>query len=130
MLGVDLYRYKGVIPVKGKAEKFVFQGVHMLFSGEFASEWQDDEPRQGKFIFIGKHLDQEQITQGFLQCKAGALRFKVGDSVNVNLEKGFTPGKVTRLWDDGNAYQVFVPSQKIYVWAPEDTDVFIQKRNK
>merc|ERR1719445_2401264 len=27
----DLYRYKGVIAVKGYEEKYIFQGVHMLF---------------------------------------------------------------------------------------------------
>ena len=30
----DLFRYKGVLAVRGM-EKFVFQGVHMLFSGGF-----------------------------------------------------------------------------------------------
>ena len=31
----DLFRYKGVLAVKGMEHKFVFQGVHMLFSGGF-----------------------------------------------------------------------------------------------
>merc|ERR1719320_2333809 len=34
----DLFRYKGVIAVKGREKKFVFQGVHMLFGGDFAAE--------------------------------------------------------------------------------------------
>ena len=29
--GQDLFRYKGVLAVKGMDQKFVFQGVHMLF---------------------------------------------------------------------------------------------------
>ena len=33
--GKDLYRYKGVISVKGMDKRFVFQGVHMLFGGDF-----------------------------------------------------------------------------------------------
>ena len=33
--GEDLFRYKGVLAVKGMDQKFVFQGVHMLFSGTF-----------------------------------------------------------------------------------------------
>ena len=32
--GADLFRYKGILAVKGMEEKFVFQGVHMIFSGE------------------------------------------------------------------------------------------------
>ena len=31
--GEDLFRYKGVLAVKGMDQKFVFQGVHMLFGG-------------------------------------------------------------------------------------------------
>ena len=34
--GEDLFRYKGVLAVKGTDEKFVFQGVHMLFGGDFS----------------------------------------------------------------------------------------------
>ena len=33
--GNNLYRYKGVISVKGMNNRFVFQGVHMLFGGDF-----------------------------------------------------------------------------------------------
>ena len=36
--GEDLFRYKGVLAVKGMDRKFVFQGVHMLFGGGFSSE--------------------------------------------------------------------------------------------
>ena len=32
----DLFRYKGVLAVKGMEEKYVFQGVHMLFGGNFS----------------------------------------------------------------------------------------------
>ena len=33
--GENLFRYKGVLAVKGIDEKYVFQGVHMLFGGDF-----------------------------------------------------------------------------------------------
>jgi G3E family GTPase len=124
--GNDLYRYKGVLPIKGKKERYVFQGVHMLFGGQFGAEWEANEKREGRFIFIGKNLDREAITKGFLACKAQPLRFKNGAKVKVNLMEGFTPGVVTATWDDGNAYQVMVPSKGIYVWAPEDIDQYIQ----
>ncbi len=29
--GTDLFRYKGVLSIKGLDQKFLFQGVHMLF---------------------------------------------------------------------------------------------------
>ena len=38
--GADLFRYKGVMAVKGAAAKFIFQGVGMLFNGGFSDlEW-------------------------------------------------------------------------------------------
>merc|ERR1712176_1332917 len=39
----DLFRYKGVIAIKGREQRYVFQGVHMLFMGNFASPWGDQE---------------------------------------------------------------------------------------
>ena len=44
--GEDLFRYKGVLAVKGMDQKFVFQGVHMLFGGGFSSEvapWKEGD---------------------------------------------------------------------------------------
>jgi len=29
--GVDIYRMKGVLAIKGQEQRFVFQGIHMLF---------------------------------------------------------------------------------------------------
>lgn len=126
--GTDLYRYKGVLPVKGMKQKFVFQGVHMLFGGTFCGEWEDDEPRQGRFIFIGKNLDKDEITKGFLWCKAKSLRFKEGDRVYVKMKGGFKPGDVIRCWDEGNPYRVRLEASGINVWAPDDDDSFIRKR--
>jgi hypothetical protein len=40
--------------VKGFPDKFVFQGVHMLFDGDFVTPWKEDEKRISKFVFIGK----------------------------------------------------------------------------
>ena len=95
-------RYKGVLAVKGKEEKFVFQGVHMLFDGQFLGSWKEDEPRESVFVFIGKDLDKEDLKDKFESCKAPAsLRFSVGDKVEAN-DGEFQPGTVIKLWDDGN----------------------------
>ena len=73
-LGTELFRYKGVLAVKGCDDKFIFQGVHMLFSGGFASEvfgsngdapedgqgiWHPSEQRECRFVFIGKNIKQK-----------------------------------------------------------------------
>merc|ERR1712066_677107 len=49
--GVDLFRSKGVLAVKGMKEKFVFQAIHMLFANSQGKPWNDDEERKCKMIF-------------------------------------------------------------------------------
>ena len=66
--GNDIYRMKGVLSISGSKEKFVFQGVHMIFDGEFEGEWAEDETRESKLVFIGKDLDHEAIKAGFAAC--------------------------------------------------------------
>ena len=54
--GEDLFRYKGVLAVKGMDQKFVFQGVHMLFGGDFSDEiglWKEGEKREDSFSSVG-----------------------------------------------------------------------------
>jgi G3E family GTPase len=34
--GANLYRYKGILSIKGVEEKFIFQGVGMLFNGNIS----------------------------------------------------------------------------------------------
>jgi G3E family GTPase len=127
--GAKLYRYKGVISVKGVPKKFIFQGVGMLFSGGFSDvSWKTGEKRESRFVFIGKYLDHAMYREGFLACKADApLRFAVGDIVEANVG-GFKKGKVLQQWDEGNAYRVEIKdSNKTNVWAPVDIDVYIRR---
>lgn len=125
--GANLYRYKGVIAVKGKEEKFVFQGVGMLLSGDFQGQWKPDEPRQSRFVFIGKNLDKKFLTEAFESCLVKRdLRFKVGDTVEANVG-GFEKGTVIALWDDGNAYRIRLRKTKTEIWAPVDIDVYVRK---
>jgi len=121
----ELYRYKGVISVKGMEERFVFQGVHMLFDGEFCQPW-GDEPRESKFVFIGKNLDKEAIESGFLRCKAPeTLRFKVSDKVLARVTGGFKAGKVIGLWNEGRPYRIRL-EDGTEVWGPDDSDLFVK----
>lgn len=65
--GVDIFRSKGILAISGRPEKYVFQAVHMLFTGEFATEW-GDEQRTNRMVFIGRNLDREELTEGFRKC--------------------------------------------------------------
>ena len=129
--GEDLFRYKGVLAVKGTDEKFVFQGVHMLFGGDFSRDiglWKDGETRECRFVFIGRDLDHEDLEKGLLECKAEELRFNVGDTVYANLgHSDFSEGIVLKCWDEGNPYRVEIQNEeKSNVWVPIDNDNFVR----
>ena len=128
--GEDLFRYKGVLSVKGMDEKFVFQGVHMLFSGDYSKEiglWKDGETRECRFVFIGRDLDHKALQDGLMECLAEELRFKVGDTVYANVGE-FTEGKILKCWDQGNPYRVEIQNErKSNVWVPIDSDQFVRR---
>jgi G3E family GTPase len=67
--GTDIFRMKGIIAFAGRDERFVFQGVHMLFDGREDRAW-GDVPRVSELVFIGRALDREALTEGFLSCRA------------------------------------------------------------
>lgn len=125
----DLFRYKGVLAVKGMDEKYVFQGVHMLFGGKFSEEiglWKDGEKRECRFVFIGRDLDHGALESGLMECLAEDLRFNVGDTVYANIGE-FTEGKILKCWDEGNPYRVEIQNdEKSNVWVPIDDDEFVR----
>ena len=128
--GENLFRYKGVLAVKGMQEKYVFQGVHMLFGGDFSREiglWKDDEVRECRFVFIGRDLDHEALKQGLMDCQAEDLRFNVGDTVYANIG-AFTEGRILKTWDQGNPYRVEIQNdEKSNVWVPIDNDGYVRR---
>jgi|TARA_B100001564_G_scaffold199838_1_gene167983 G3E family GTPase len=127
--GEDLFRYKGVLSVKGMDEKFVFQGVHMLFSGDYSKEiglWKEGETRECRFVFIGRDLDHKALQDGLMECMAEELRFNVGDTVYANIGE-FTEGRILKCWDQGNPYRVEIQNdEKSNVWVPIDSDHFVR----
>jgi len=127
--GANLYRYKGVIAVKGMDQKFVFQGVGMLFSGNFVeTKWKADEPRESRFCFIGKNLDVDFYRSAFMACKEDTpLRFNEGEVVEANVGE-FKRGRVIKHWDEGNAYRIELDDKgRTNIWAPVDVDAYVRK---
>lgn len=122
--GTDLFRYKGVLSAAGMKEKFVFQGVHMIFGGDWSSDVKM-EGETNKFVFIGRNLDRASLMQGFTSCLAKPLRFAIGQNVQCFTESGWEPGIVKAHWPEGNAYRVTV-TRGVDVWAPTDTDELIK----
>lgn len=66
--GTDIFRSKGILSIHGHAERFVFQGVHMLFDSSADRAWRAGEIRRNQLVFIGRNLDREQLTKGFASC--------------------------------------------------------------
>jgi len=125
--GANLFRYKGVLNVEGAPMKYVFQGVGMIYTGNFKGKWGPDEKRESRFVFIGKNLDKKGLIDGFLKCKIDAeLRFKVGDKVLASGDEGWVPGTISSCWDDGMPYTIKVagPGESEFMMCPFDVDEF------
>ncbi|MFM2325059.1 MAG: hypothetical protein RL244_1938 [Pseudomonadota bacterium] len=67
--GPKMYRYKGVLDMKGTNRKVIFQGVHQLMGSDLGPEWGKDEERESKMVFIGVELPRQILEQGLKQCQ-------------------------------------------------------------
>ena len=68
--GPDLLRYKGVLWMKGKNNRVVFQGVHMMMGGDMGKPWAKGEKKSSTLVFIGKKLPKDLFIAGLEQCLA------------------------------------------------------------
>ncbi|MFB2772018.1 GTP-binding protein [Pelatocladus sp. BLCC-F211] len=66
--GPDIFRMKGILNIAGESDRFVFQGVHMIFEGKPDRPWKDSETRKNELVFIGRNLDEAKLKQDFLAC--------------------------------------------------------------
>ncbi|MEW5885184.1 MAG: GTP-binding protein [Pseudomonadota bacterium] len=66
--GPNMLRYKGVLHMQGTQRKVIFQGVHQLMGSDLGPEWQPDEVRQSKMVFIGIDLPRDILVQGLEQA--------------------------------------------------------------
>lgn len=66
--GQDIFRMKGIINIAGENQRFVFQGVHMLFDGKADRPWKPNETRKNELVFIGRNLNETELREDFRQC--------------------------------------------------------------
>lgn len=66
--GVDIFRMKGILNIAGEDQRFVFQGVHMLFDGKPDRPWKPTETRKNELVFIGRNLDEAELKGNFKAC--------------------------------------------------------------
>jgi len=66
----EIYRMKGILSVDGCPDKFVFQGVHMIFDAKPAEAWKPKEKRKNILVFIGKKMKglEKELRAGFEEC--------------------------------------------------------------
>ncbi|MFV0429141.1 MAG: CobW family GTP-binding protein [Arachnia sp.] len=72
--GVDIFRSKGILNIRGLDSQYVFQGVHMLFDGAEGRPWGPEEKRVNRLVFIGRNLDRETLESEFRACLTGSNR--------------------------------------------------------
>lgn len=65
--GPDIFRMKGILTIAGEDQRFVFQGVHMLFDGRADRAWKPGE-RKNELVFIGRNLNEAQLKEDFRAC--------------------------------------------------------------
>ncbi len=68
--GPDIFRLKGILNLKDEPNRFVFQGVHMIFDGRPDRPWKPSETPRSEMVFIGRNLDEDAIRKGFRACLA------------------------------------------------------------
>lgn len=66
--GQDIFRSKGIINLAGSEDRLVFQGVHMQLDATRDRPWRDNEVRKNQLVFIGRHLEEEKLRDGFRLC--------------------------------------------------------------
>ncbi len=66
--GADILRMKGILNMHGDSHQFVFHGVHSMFEGRLGREWEEDEERLNRLVFIGRELDHETLRSGLRTC--------------------------------------------------------------
>ena len=66
--GPDIFRMKGILNIQGEDDRFVFQGVHMIFDGKTERPWKLTETRKSELVFIGRNLNEAELREGFRAC--------------------------------------------------------------
>lgn len=70
--GKDLLRGKGIVHLRGHGKRFVFQAVHMTVDSGMDRDWQPDERRGSRLVFIGRQLNSLALREQLEACLARA----------------------------------------------------------
>lgn len=65
--GNDMLRYKGVLAIKGNAQRLIVQGVHKVVGFDYGSPWQNEQEKMSKLIVISRPLPFDELNKAFLE---------------------------------------------------------------
>lgn len=68
--GKHLYRVKGIIDFQYQDKRTIVQSVKKMCVFQSGADWQENEPRQSKLVFIGKHLRRDILEKQLKHCIA------------------------------------------------------------
>lgn len=60
--GMNVFRAKGILNIKGSSEQYLFQSVYMMFEGRFDKPWGSDSPLN-RMVFIGQDMDPQRLEE-------------------------------------------------------------------
>ncbi|MBK0382637.1 GTP-binding protein [Pedobacter sp. SD-b] len=66
--GGSFYRIKGILNIEGLTKRLIVQSVKAAPVFIDGDEWQDNETRETKLVFIGKKLRRDILAKGLNQC--------------------------------------------------------------
>jgi G3E family GTPase len=66
----DIFRMKGVLALDGVDRRYLFQGVHDLWSGQYGDRWEEGMQRSSRIVVIGRNLGRYDLQAGFRGCLA------------------------------------------------------------
>jgi G3E family GTPase len=64
----------------GYEEKFVAQGIHMIFNGELGDKWEPNENKVSKFVIIGINLNHGELKKQFEKLR---IDFQESDTSTI-----------------------------------------------
>ena len=66
--GGSFYRIKGILNIEGLDRKLIIQSVKGAPVFTDGDNWQTDEKRETRIVFIGKKLRRDILEKGMMQC--------------------------------------------------------------
>lgn len=105
--GDQLFRYKGIVKLKGLSQVMIIQGVHSTVETSLQS-LAGPLPAVSTFVFIGDELPMEDFKALIHDTRAETEpRFKPGDEVLCKTLRGrYDEATVVSTWTDGYPYMV------------------------